>query len=149
MASTGQPTRRFEILLIKPSHYDDDGYVIRWRRSTMPSNSLAVVNGLALGAAGRQVLGPDVAIEVQAIDETNKHVPIDAIIDRFRRNDRFGFVPWTSPGPYERPACRSCLVAFTSLVVSPCSPTCRRICAPRRPRASRSSQANARITSMR
>jgi radical SAM superfamily enzyme YgiQ (UPF0313 family) len=92
MASTGQPTRRFEILLIKPSHYDDDGYVIRWRRSTMPSNSLAVVNGLALGAAGRQVLGPDVAIEVQAIDETNKHVPIDAIIDRFRRNDRFGFV---------------------------------------------------------
>ena len=22
--------RRFRVLLIKPSHYDDDGYVIRW-----------------------------------------------------------------------------------------------------------------------
>src|SRR5215471_19682946 len=26
--------RRFSILLIKPSHYDHDGYVIRWLRST-------------------------------------------------------------------------------------------------------------------
>jgi hypothetical protein len=33
-------------LLIKPSHYDDDGYVIRWYRSPMPANSLASVYGL-------------------------------------------------------------------------------------------------------
>ncbi len=26
--------RRFTIVLIKPSHYDGDGYVIQWRRST-------------------------------------------------------------------------------------------------------------------
>jgi hypothetical protein len=26
--------RRFTIVLIKPSHYDDDGYMIQWRRST-------------------------------------------------------------------------------------------------------------------
>src|ERR1700683_3282637 len=38
--------RRFTIVLIKPSHYDDDGYVIQWRRSTIPSNSLASVYGL-------------------------------------------------------------------------------------------------------
>ena len=38
--------RKFTIVLIKPSHYDDDGYVIQWRRSTIPSNSLASVYGL-------------------------------------------------------------------------------------------------------
>jgi hypothetical protein len=26
--------RRFTIVLIKPSHNDDDGYMIQWRRST-------------------------------------------------------------------------------------------------------------------
>jgi Radical SAM superfamily len=84
--------RRFEILLIKPSHYDDDGYVIRWFRSTMPSNSLAVVNALSCGAAERRILGPDVKIVVSAIDETNTRVPIRSIIKRFRRNQCFGLV---------------------------------------------------------
>src|SRR5262249_45412970 len=31
---------RFQLVLIKPSHYDDDGYVIRWWRAMIPSNSL-------------------------------------------------------------------------------------------------------------
>ena len=35
--------RAFRIALIKPSHYDADGYVIQWRRSYIPSNSLASV----------------------------------------------------------------------------------------------------------
>ena len=35
--------RRFQLILIKPSHYDDDGYVIQWFRSVMPSNSLAAL----------------------------------------------------------------------------------------------------------
>ena len=39
--------RPFLLLLIKPSHYDDDGYVIRWYRSSIPSNSLASLYGLA------------------------------------------------------------------------------------------------------
>ena len=33
--------RRFVVELIKPSHYDNDGYVIQWARSWIPSNSLA------------------------------------------------------------------------------------------------------------
>ena len=57
-------TRRFQLLLIKPSHYDDDGYVIRWWRSIIPSNSLAALYGIALDCAQRRVLGPDVDIEV-------------------------------------------------------------------------------------
>ena len=38
--------KQFLIILIKPSHYDDDGYVIQWVRSPIPSNSLASVYSL-------------------------------------------------------------------------------------------------------
>ena len=50
--------RRFCLILVKPSHYDD-GYVIQWFRSTIPSNSLAAVFGLARDCAQRHVLGDD------------------------------------------------------------------------------------------
>ena len=40
--STGLKKRRFQLVLIKPSHYDDDGYVIQWLRAFVPSNTLAV-----------------------------------------------------------------------------------------------------------
>jgi hypothetical protein len=53
--------RRFQLVLLKPSHYDDDGYVIRWWRAMIPSNSLAAVYAIAADCAKRLVLGPDVA----------------------------------------------------------------------------------------
>src|SRR5438132_4581074 len=62
--------KRFSLVLIKPSHYDDDGYVIQWWRSPIPSNSLAVLNGIALDCARRKVLGDDIDIEIYPIDET-------------------------------------------------------------------------------
>ena len=55
--------KRFRIVLIKPSHYDDDGYVIRWYRSPMPANSLASVYGLIDDCAQRKILGPDIDID--------------------------------------------------------------------------------------
>src|ERR1700691_3970488 len=66
--------RRFALILIKPSHYDDDGYVIQWLRSAIPSNTLAVINGLALDCQERRVLGDDVDIVIKALDETNTHI---------------------------------------------------------------------------
>jgi radical SAM superfamily enzyme YgiQ (UPF0313 family) len=86
------PRRRLRVVLIKPSHYDDDGYVIRWYRSPMPANSLASVYALVADCAARNMLGPDVDIEVTAIDETNTRVRLDKIIASFRRGDNFGFV---------------------------------------------------------
>ena len=68
--SIQQPKKRFCLVLVKPSHYDDDGYVIQWLRSPIPSNSLAVVHGLALDCARRKVLGDDVELEVHPLDET-------------------------------------------------------------------------------
>ena len=84
--------RKFQLVLIKPSHYDDDGYVIRWWRAMIPSNSLAVVYGIAVDCAERQVLGPDVQLEIDCIDETNTRVKIPDLIARLRRNDNFGVI---------------------------------------------------------
>jgi radical SAM superfamily enzyme YgiQ (UPF0313 family) len=76
--------RRFLLFLIKPSHYDDDGYVIQWRRSSIPSNSLAALYGLALDCAERKVLGPEVDIRIAAWDEANTRIVPEAIIERIR-----------------------------------------------------------------
>jgi Radical SAM superfamily len=66
--------RRFRLILIKPSHYDDDGYVIQWARSSIPSNTLAAIYGLARDSADRKVLGDEVEIEIEAYDETNTRI---------------------------------------------------------------------------
>ena len=71
---------KFKLVLIKPSHYDEDGYVIQWFRSAIPSNSLAALYGLARDCVERQVLGPDIVLEVEAIDETNTRVRLDRVI---------------------------------------------------------------------
>jgi hypothetical protein len=84
--------RKFHIILIKPSHYDDDGYVIRWWRAMIPSNSLAAVYGILSDCGERRVLGPDVDIEVETIDETNTRVDVPALVARFARAGNFGMV---------------------------------------------------------
>ena len=66
-------TRHFCLVLIKPSHYDEDGYVIQWMRSPIPSNSLASLFGLAKDCAERRILG-DVTIDIHAFDETNTRI---------------------------------------------------------------------------
>src|SRR6266516_92696 len=86
------PNRRFRLVLIKPSHYDDDGYVIRWWRAMIPSNSLAAVYGIAADCSERQVLGPDVAIDIEVIDETNTRVDVPALLSRFGRHNGFGCI---------------------------------------------------------
>src|SRR5678809_970448 len=71
--------KTFSLVLIKPSHYDDDGYVIQWYRSAIPSNSLAVLYGLALECAENKILGPNVEFDIHAFDETNTVIRVDRI----------------------------------------------------------------------
>jgi Radical SAM superfamily len=84
--------RRFQLILLKPSHYDDDGYVIRWWRAIIPSNSLAAIYGIAADCAQRRVLGTDVSIDIEAIDETNTRINIPRLIARMREHGGFGLV---------------------------------------------------------
>jgi radical SAM superfamily enzyme YgiQ (UPF0313 family) len=77
--------KRFCLVLVKPSHYDDDGYVIQWFRSAIPSNSLAVLYGLAKECAEEKVLGADVELEIHAFDETNSHINTKKIISTIKK----------------------------------------------------------------
>lgn len=80
---TGLPEaiKRFRIVLIKPSKYDDDGYVIRFWKGVLPSNTLAVLHGLTEDIRQRRVFG-DLPIEVITFDETAEKVPVKKIIGR-------------------------------------------------------------------
>lgn len=71
--------RRFRIVLIKPSKYDDDGYVIRFWKGVLPSNTLNVLHGLTDDVKERRVFG-DLPIEVVTYDETAEKIPIRKII---------------------------------------------------------------------
>jgi hypothetical protein len=84
--------KRFQLFLIKPSHYDDDGYVIQWLRSAIPSNTLAVLRGLAQDCADRKVLGDDVDIEITASDETNTRIRPERLAKAIRDGGGHGLV---------------------------------------------------------
>jgi hypothetical protein len=74
----------FHLVMIKPTHYDDDGYPIQWLRSAIPSNTLACLNGLAEDARRRKVLGEEVEIRLHTYDETNRRVRPDRIVRQIR-----------------------------------------------------------------
>jgi hypothetical protein len=134
--------RNFLIVLIKPSHYDEDGYVIQWRRSTIPSNSLASVYGLLAECAEQRVLGPDVEIEIEVYDECNTVIDIGAISKRIGSN-RGGLVALVGVQSNQFPRAldigRQFRARFVTVAVggfhvsastfpdaSPCSRNCRR-----------------------
>ena len=84
-AGDGDYPALFHFVIIKPTHYDDDGYPIQWLRSAIPSNTLACLNALAEDARRRQILGPNVEICLHTYDETNRRVRPDKIIRMVRR----------------------------------------------------------------
>ena len=79
--------KRFHLILIKPTHYDDDGYPIQWMRSSIPSNTLACLNGIAIDSYERGSLGTDVNVHIETIDETNQRVHADRMIAKIREDD--------------------------------------------------------------
>jgi radical SAM superfamily enzyme YgiQ (UPF0313 family) len=83
---------QFHVELIKPSHYDDDGYVIQWWRASIPSNSLASLYAIVLDAAERGVLGEAASITQDAWDECNTVIRPARIARRIRKADLGGIV---------------------------------------------------------
>ncbi|MGO9809053.1 MAG: B12-binding domain-containing radical SAM protein [Rhodomicrobium sp.] len=84
------PSRQaaFRLIMIKPAHYDDEGYPIQWLRSAVPSNTLACLNGIAEDARKRQVLGPDTPLIISTFDETNQRIRPDKILKSIAPGDR-------------------------------------------------------------
>ncbi len=70
--------KKLKVVLIKPSKYDDDGYVIRFWKGVLPSNTLSVLNGLTEDVKRRRVFG-DLEIEIVTFDETAEKIPLKRI----------------------------------------------------------------------
>ena len=76
--------KTLRVVLIKPSKYDDEGYVIRFWRGVLPSNTLNVLHGLTVDVAQKRLLG-DIEIQVDTFDETTQKVPVKKIVGWSRR----------------------------------------------------------------
>src|SRR5208282_5037010 len=72
----------FHVEMIKPSHYDDDGYVIQWWKASIPSNSLASLYAIVQDAADRRVLGDGIALTYDGWDECNTIISEDRVARR-------------------------------------------------------------------
>ncbi len=76
--------KTLHVFLVKPSKYDDDGYVVRHWRGVLPSNTLACLAGLTADVKDRRLLG-EVDIEVHLVDEAVAKVPVARIARMDRR----------------------------------------------------------------
>jgi radical SAM superfamily enzyme YgiQ (UPF0313 family) len=84
--------RDFYVEILKPSHYDDEGYVIQWQRAFAPSNSLACLYAIADDVRQRDVLGDGVNVVVNAYDEPCMVIPVRKIVRRIQANAGQGVV---------------------------------------------------------
>ncbi len=84
--------KTFLLYLVKPSHYDDDGYVIQWLRSEIPSNTLAALHGIAQDCNERRALGDDIDIEIVPVDETNTRIRPRKIAKQIKASSGGGLV---------------------------------------------------------
>jgi radical SAM superfamily enzyme YgiQ (UPF0313 family) len=73
------------LVLIKPSKYDDEGYVIRHLRGVLPSNTLACLSSLTEDLNRRKVLGNDLKIRIKILDDTVQKIPVDKIVRSGKR----------------------------------------------------------------
>ena len=59
---------RLTVVLVRPTRYDDDGYVVRHWLGTLPSNTLSCLNGLTDDAVASGALG-SIDVDVLLFDE--------------------------------------------------------------------------------
>ncbi len=70
---------RLHVVYIRPSRYDDDGYVIRHWRGVLPSNTLCCLEQLTRSLADSSVFTGDFAVTVETLDDTVQRIPIRRI----------------------------------------------------------------------
>jgi radical SAM superfamily enzyme YgiQ (UPF0313 family) len=78
--------KTIHLYLIKPSQYDDDGYVVRHWRGVLPSNTLACLAGLTEDAIRRNNLDNLYNLKMHLLDETVDKIPVAKIC----RSQRWG-----------------------------------------------------------
>jgi radical SAM superfamily enzyme YgiQ (UPF0313 family) len=84
---TAQPLKHcVRLFLIKPSNYDDDGYVVTHFRGVLPSNTLNCLAALTADVVERRILGDDVEVQVHLLDETVQKIPVKKICRSAQRS---------------------------------------------------------------
>ena len=78
--------RRLVVILMRPSKYDDNGYVMRYVRGVLPSNTLATIAGLTEEVAERGGL-PGIELEIVMMDEFVQKVDPIALKKKYTRRD--------------------------------------------------------------
>lgn len=71
---------KVRVLLILPSHYDDDGYPYRFWKGLLPSNTLVCLKGLVLRCLERGELNCDLEVIVETLDEYVQRVDVDKLV---------------------------------------------------------------------
>jgi hypothetical protein len=71
--------RKLNLFLIKPSQYDDEGYVVRHWRGVLPSNTLACLAALTEDVLAKKLLGEELRVKVHMLDETVDNIPVKRI----------------------------------------------------------------------
>ncbi|MBI4388285.1 MAG: radical SAM protein [Candidatus Omnitrophica bacterium] len=103
---------KLNLYLLKPSKYDDDGYVIRHWKGVLPSNTLACLYGLSEDVRKREVLGSGLKWHVEAIDETVQKVNIRKIIQSSKQKKAKTIVCLVGVQSNQFPRARDLALAF-------------------------------------
>ena len=77
--------RTVRLYLIKPSNYDDAGYVVTYFRGVLPSNTLNCVAALTREVIEKKLLGNSIDLQVQLFDETVQRIPVKRICRAARK----------------------------------------------------------------
>ncbi len=76
--------RRLQVILIHPSKYDDDGYVMRYVRGVLPSNTLAALVALTEQVTRSGELG-GVPVGITVLDEHVHRIDVRDLLRRYLR----------------------------------------------------------------
>lgn len=71
--------KKLHLYLIKPSQYDDEGYIVRHWRGILPSNTLACLAGLTEELLAQGRLGKSLRVKLHLHDEAVDAVPVARI----------------------------------------------------------------------
>jgi hypothetical protein len=113
--------RNVQLYLIKPTQYDDDGYVVRHWRGVLPSNTLACLAGLTEELIAQKRLGESVQVKIHVFDETVDKIPVKSICRSQRRDYilSFAFSPLIQGGSRMCRSARTDLCGGRSVMLVP------------------------------
>jgi hypothetical protein len=99
------------LLLVRPTRYDEDGYVVRHWRGTLPSNTLSCLNGLTQAAVARGALGT-AGVCVRTFDEAVDRIDPRRLARRYRRRGSQTVVALAGVQTNQFPRARDLALAF-------------------------------------